>query len=131
MPLAKSKSLDPMANIGFDRRSLPCRSIDKKRDPILTRRHAARSARRFRSGTLTNRSEAGGNHRPAPARSAAPVLRPDPSDEFGGSLMFKDGTVRCVEQDDTVAVWIVLGVVGVTAAAVIAGVIHIGLKLFG
>ena len=45
--------------------------------------------------------------------------------------MFHDGTARRVEQDDTVAIWIVLGVLGVTAAAAIAGVIHIGLQLFG
>ena len=45
--------------------------------------------------------------------------------------MFQDGTVRCVRRNDTVAIWIVIGVIGVTAAAVIAGVIHIGLQLFG
>ena len=45
--------------------------------------------------------------------------------------MFQVGTARRVEQDDTVAIWIVLGVLGVTAVAVIAGAIHIGLQLFG
>lgn len=45
--------------------------------------------------------------------------------------MFQDGTARRVEQDDTLAIWIVLGVLGVTAAAVIAGVIHIGVQLLG
>ena len=45
--------------------------------------------------------------------------------------MFHDGTARRVKQDGTVAIWIVLGVLGFDAASVIAGVIHIGLQLFG
>ena len=45
--------------------------------------------------------------------------------------MFQVGTVKRVEQDDTVAIRIVLGVLGIIAAAAIAGVIHIGHQLFG
>ena len=45
--------------------------------------------------------------------------------------MFHDGTARRVKQDGTIAIWNVLRVLGVNAAVVIAGVIHIGLQLFG
>ena len=45
--------------------------------------------------------------------------------------MFRGDTTKRVIRDDTVAIRIVLGVIIVKAAAIIAGVIHTGMQLFG